>query len=523
MQEVLQQHSTHTHPHTHMLCVHNLAPTHTCFACTTSHTQVQEVLLRIVDDGSLSDSQGRRASFESAFVVFTLSHHHPNSPAHRQQAAAPLSSLEPQHACHEQQRLQHRQQEGPQGGNVVEQEEGAGAPSYRGAGHLALQMQQEADNAGELEEAAAPTAQSSQVAALASSSSGSGGRNVGSAGAGASDSGGKGSSGPGTRGSSTPSRLPPAVQQLLGLVDATIDFAPLGRAQLARVVEAQLAEAAATLAAPAGDLVGLSCCAALLVGGRAAAACGEIPHLLSLLCCLLVLGRGSRVRHGSIACNMGPRAMVEVYAHWARLAAAAVDPSGSVFSAACGITRKCGCIEACAPWGFLGVSSLVEPLGPVSSHVCEYMCVCACACACVLRQHLAALQPYRACCKLQGGATGVALEVDEAARQFLVDAAESRAVGGPGAQHVRGLIRTHVLGPLAEQLLQQRAQGGAEGGRAVEPEAAALPVVRVSYNAGAGTHASRETGRGGGAGTGEAEHRPGPCLEFNLFEPDHKP
>ena len=101
----------------------------------------------------------------------------------------------------------------------------------------------------------------------------------------------------------------------------------------------------------------------------------------------------------------------------------------------------------------------------------------------------------------QDGPTGVTLHLDEAARNFLVDTVEGGRAGSPGAQHVRSLIRTQVMGPLAEQLLlsqahRQQLQGivRPDGGSAGDPgswksgsaesgrcDGVSMPVVRVSY------------------------------------------
>lgn len=79
----------------------------------------------------------------------------------------------------------------------------------------------------------------------------------------------------------------------------------------------------------------------------------------------------------------------------------------------------------------------------------------------------------------------MSLSVDAAARAFLVDQVSRGQTGGHGAQHVRSVIKTHVMAPLAQLLLmqQQQVQLSKSGGEvSQQPEEGA--GVRVSYEAG---------------------------------------
>jgi len=67
---------------------------------------------------------------------------------------------------------------------------------------------------------------------------------------------------------------------------------------------------------------------------------------------------------------------------------------------------------------------------------------------CLKKVFDAHLRCARAYTFIQGG--GISLSVDKAAHTYLVDRVSSgQAGGGQGAQHVRGVIKTHVMAPLA--------------------------------------------------------------------------
>jgi hypothetical protein len=192
-----------------------------------AHTpQVQEVLLRIIDEGRLTDSQGRQASFESAFVIYTL-----------------LNSPRPQQQQQQQHQQQNQQQTSTESIAIARRDDSAvdndlsssctGSSSSDGGGSSSTMRATE-----------------QQAEAMAYSSDDSGSDTL------ASDKGAGSpplSSSEGFAASRRP--LPAAVLQLLGLVDATVSFAPLGRDQLSGIVTAQLEAAAAQAARSAGTTV----------------------------------------------------------------------------------------------------------------------------------------------------------------------------------------------------------------------------------------------------------------------------
>lgn len=166
--------------------------------------QVQEVLLRIVDEGCLSDSQGRTASFRSALVVFTWTRH-PGRPA----VGAPAASsahLQASPEVHAEGRSMHPST----CGTSADAASGAGADG--GSAGPRHGPPQAASEAPRLAPAGAPRPH--PLLRVCSSAA------------------------PHAR---APLPVCAAVRQLMGMVDAAVAFAPLDTAALARVVDAQLA------------------------------------------------------------------------------------------------------------------------------------------------------------------------------------------------------------------------------------------------------------------------------------------